>query len=130
MVLDTSALLALLLDEPDAERFRQAVDEDATRLVSAATLLETAIVIEARKGEAGGRELDLLVRTAEVEVVPVDADHVAEARRAYRRFGRGQHPAALNFGDVFAYALSRTSGEALLFKGGDFSQTDVARRLP
>ena len=130
MVLDTSALLALLLDEPEAERFRHAVDEDATRLVSAATLLETAVVIEARKGEAGGRELDLLVRTAEIELVPVDADQVAEARRAYRRYGRGRHPAALNFGDVFAYALSRTSDEALLFKGSDFAQTDVARRLP
>jgi ribonuclease VapC len=128
MVLDTSALLALLLDEPEAETFRTAVEEDATRLVSAATVLETAIVIETRKGEAGGRELDLLIHKAELEVVAVDADQVSEARRAYRRFGKGHHPAGLNFGDVFAYALTRTSGEPLLFKGDDFAKTDVARR--
>jgi len=127
MVLDTSALLALLLDEPEAEEFRAAVEEDATRLVSAATLLETAVVIEARKGEPGGRELDALIRTADVVVVPVDADHVSEARRAYRRFGKGRHAAALNFGDLFAYALARTAGEPLLFKGNDFAKTDVGR---
>ncbi len=127
MVLDTSALLALLLDEPEAEEFRAAVEEDPTRLVSAATLLETALVIEARKGEPGGRALDALVQKAEVVVVPVDAEHVAEARRAYRRFGKGRHAAGLNFGDVFAYALARASGEALLFKGDDFARTDVGR---
>jgi ribonuclease VapC len=127
MVLDTSALLALLLDEPDAEAFRVALEDAETRLVSAATLLESALVIEARKGEPGGRELDLLLHKAEIAVVPVDADQVAEARRAYRRFGKGHHAAGLNFGDVFAYALARTSGEPLLFKGDDFAKTDVAR---
>jgi ribonuclease VapC len=127
MVLDTSALLALLLDEPEAEEFRVAVEEDATRLVSAANLLEAALVIEARKGEPGGRELDALIQKAEVVVVPVDAEHVSEARRAHRRFGKGHHPAALNFGDVFAYALARTSGEPLLFKGDDFAKTDIRR---
>ena len=127
MVFDTSALLALLLDEPEAEDFRAAVEEDATRLVSAATLLETALVIEARKGEAGGRELDTLIQKAEVVVVPVDAEHVSEARRAYRRFGKGRHAAGLNFGDVFAYALARTAGEPLLFKGDDFAKTDIGR---
>jgi len=129
MVLDTSALLALLLDEPEAEDFRAAVEEDTTRLVSAATLLETALVIEARKGERGGQELDTLIQKAEVLVVPVDAEHVFEARRAYRRFGKGRHAAGLNFGDVFAYALARTAGEPLLFKGDDFAQTDVGRVL-
>jgi ribonuclease VapC len=127
MVLDTSALLALLLDEPEAEDFRVAVEEDTTRLVSAATLLETALVIEARKGEPGGRELDTLIQKAEVVVVPVDAEHVSEARRAYRRFGKGRHIAGLNFGDVFAYALARTAGEPLLFKGDDFARTDIGR---
>jgi ribonuclease VapC len=127
MVLDTSGLLALLLNEPEAEEFRAAVEEDATRLVSAATLLETALVIEARKGEPGGRELDALIQKAEVVVVPVDTEHVAEARRAYRRFGKGRHAAGLNFGDLFAYALARTSGEALLFKGNDFAKTDIGR---
>jgi ribonuclease VapC len=127
MVLDTSVLLALLLDEAEAEDFRAAVEEDTTRLVSAATLLETALVIEARKGELGGRELDTLIQKAEVVVVPVDAEHVSEARRAYRRFGKGRHAAGLNFGDVFAYALARTAGEPLLFKGDDFAKTDIGR---
>jgi len=128
MVLDTSALLAMLLNEPEAEGFRRAVDEDPTRLLSAATLLETAIVIEAKKGDAGGRELDLLLVKANVDIVSVDADQVIEARRAYRRYGKGRHGAGLNFGDVFAYALSRTAGEPLLFKGDGFAKTDVARR--
>ena len=127
MVLDTSALLALLLDEPEAEEFRVAVEEDLTRLVSAATLLETAIVIEARKGELGGRELDALIQKADVVVVPVEAEHVSEARRAYRRFGKGHHAAGLNYGDLFAYALARTAGERLLFKGDDFTKTDIRR---
>lgn len=127
MVLDTSALLALLLDEPEAEDFRAAVEEDPARLVSAATLLETALVIESRKGQPGGRELDALLQTAEIEVVAVDREQVDEARRAWRRFGKGRHAAGLNFGDLFAYALSRTSGEPLLFKGDDFSRTDVQR---
>jgi ribonuclease VapC len=127
MVLDTSALLALLLDESEAEDFRIAVEEDTTRLVSAATLLETALVIEALKGEPGGRELDALIQKADVVVVPVDAEHVSEARRAYRRFGKGRHAAGLNFGDVFAYALARSAGEPLLFKGEDFAKTDIGR---
>jgi ribonuclease VapC len=129
MVLDTSALLALLLDEREAEAYRLALEDDPTRLVAAGTLLETALVIEARKGEAGGRELDLLIHKAEVVIVPTDTSQVAEARRAYRRFGRGRHPAGLNFGDLFAYALARTSGEPLLFKGDDFARTDIGRVL-
>lgn len=129
MVLDTSALVALLLDEPEAETFRVAVDDDETREVSAATLLETAIVIEAKKGEAGGRELDLLMHTAGITVIAVDAEQVAAARRAYRRFGKGRHAAGLNFGDLFAYALARTSGQPLLFKGDDFAKTDISRAV-
>ena len=130
MVLDTSAVLALLLDEPEAEEFRIAVEEDTTRLISAATLLETALVIEARKGEPGGRELDALIQKADVVVVPVDAEQASEARRAYRRFGKGRrHGAGLNFADLFAYALARVSGEPLLFKGDDFAKTDVGRVL-
>jgi ribonuclease VapC len=129
MVLDTSALLALLLLEPEAEGFRLALDDDATRLVSAANLLETSIVIEARKGVDAGRELDLLIQKAEIEVVPFDSDQVSEARRAYRRFGKGRHRAGLNFGDAFAYALARATGEPLLFKGEDFAKTDIGRVL-
>ncbi len=127
MVLDTSALMALLLDEPEAESFRLALELDAVRLVSSATLLETALVIETRKGEAGGRELDLLIHKADIMVVPADEAQVSEARRAFRRFGKGRHPAALNYGDLFAYALAHTSGEPLLFKGEDFAKTDIAR---
>jgi ribonuclease VapC len=127
MVIDTSALLALLLDEPEAEEFRGAVEDDTTRLVSAATFLETALIIELRKGEPGGRELDLLIQKAEIEIVPVDETHVSEARKAYRRFGKGRHAAGLNFGDLFSYALARVSGEPLLFKGDDFTRTDIRR---
>jgi ribonuclease VapC len=127
MVLDTSALLALLLAEPEAEAFRLALEDDTTRLISAATLLETAIVIETRKGADGGRELDLLIHKAGMEIVPFDSDQVAEARRAYRRFGKGRHAVGLNLGDAFAYALARTSGEPLLFKGEDFARTDIGR---
>lgn len=127
MVLDTSALLALLLDEQEADAFRIAVEEDPRRLVSAGTLIETAIVIEARKGVAGGRELDVLMQKADIEVVPVDAEQAAEARRAFRRFGRGRHAAGLNYGDTFAYALARVTDEPLLFTGDDFGRTDVRR---
>ena len=127
MVLDTSALLALLLDEPEAEDFRTALELDEVRLVSAATLLEAAIVIESRKGDAASRELDRLIDKAAVSVIAVDLDQIEEARRAWRRFGRGRHEAGLNYGDLFSYALSRTSGEPLLFKGEDFRRTDVAR---
>jgi ribonuclease VapC len=125
MVLDTSAMLAVLLNEPDADAFRRAIEADPVRLLSAATLLETAIVIEARVGDAGGRELDLLVHKAAIEVVAVDAGQADVARHAYRRFGKGRHVAGLNYGDCFAYALSQSVGEPLLFKGDDFSQTDV-----
>jgi len=127
MVIDTSALLALLLDEPEAEDLRTALELDEVRLVSAATLLETAIVIESRKGDAAGRELDRLIDKAAIDVVAIDADQVDEARRAWRRFGRGRHEAGLNYGDLFSYALSRASGEPLLFKGDDFRRTDVSR---
>ena len=125
MVLDTSALLVVLLNEPDAPAFRLAIEADPVRLVSAATLVETAIVIEARVGEAGGRELDLLVHKASIEIVAVDAEHADIARHAYRQFGEGRHAAGLNYGDCFSYALAHAAGEPLLFRGNDFSQTDI-----
>ncbi|MBK7974087.1 MAG: type II toxin-antitoxin system VapC family toxin [Deltaproteobacteria bacterium] len=127
MVLDTSALIALLLGEREAPTFRAALEADVVRLVSAANLLESAMVIETRLGEQGGRELDLLIQVAELEVVPVDSAQVAAARQAFRRFGKGRHPPGLNFGDCFAYALAVTTGEPLLFKGSDFAATDVLR---
>ena len=127
MVLDSSTVIALLLEDPDADAIRLTIADSVTRLMSAATLLEAALVIENRYGEAGGRELDLLLSKLGIVIVPVDAEQIAEARKAWRRFGRGRHAAALNYGDLFSYALSRTSGEPLLFKGEDFARTDVAR---
>ena len=126
MVLDTSALLAILLDEPERRRFNELIEADPVRLISAANVLEAAIVLESRSGEAAGRELDLFLHRAKVEVTAVDGDQVEVARAAFRRFGKGRHLAGLNFGDCFAYALAVASGEPLLFKGSDFAQTDVA----
>jgi ribonuclease VapC len=127
MVIDTSALTAILLDESEAERIGIAIEEDPVRLLSAASLLETSIVIETRFGEVGGRELDLLVHRARIEIASVDAGLADVARAAFRKWGKGRHPAALNFGDCFYYALSKTSDEPLLFKGDDFGLTDVPR---
>jgi ribonuclease VapC len=125
MVIDTSALLAILFNEPAAEHFELALATDPVRLISAASVLEAAIVVEARLGEAGGRELDELLSTAQVTIMPFTTEHAAIARQAYRTYGKGRHPAGLNYGDCFSYALAKTSGETLLFKGDDFSQTDV-----
>lgn len=125
MVIDSSALIAVLCDEVEAPAIERAIAADGTRLMSAAILLETSIVIEHRYGEAGGRELDLLIHKAGIDVIPVDADQIEIARACWRRFGKGRHRARLNFGDCFAYALSRTSGEPLLSKGDDFVHTDL-----
>lgn len=131
MVIDTSALVAMLNDESDAERFEAAVEADHVRLMSTASYLETAIVIEARFGEPGGRELDLWLHRAAVDLVAVHADQADAARVAYRRYGKGRHRAGLNFGDCFSYALAKISGHPLLFKGDDFTHTDiVAVTLP
>ena len=125
MVIDTSALLAILFDEPLASEVEAAIEADPVRLLSAGSALETMIVIDARYGEPGGRELDLLIHRARLDVVPFDVEQVEAARRAHHRFGKGRHRAGLNFGDCFAYALARTSAEPLLFVGEDFSSTDV-----
>ena len=125
MVMDTSAVLAILWDEPERRRFNECIEADPKRLISAATVLEAALILEARSGEAAGRELDLFLHRAKVKLVPVDEDQVEIARAAYRRYGKGRHPAGLNYGDCFSYALAIATGEPLLFKGSDFSQTDV-----
>ena len=125
MVIDTSALVAIALDEPEAPEFERRIADASVRLISAATLLEAAMVIETRLGEAGGGELDLWLHKAGVEIVAVDAELADQARRAWRRFGKGRHPAGLNFGDCFSYALAALTREPLLFKGRDFSKTDV-----
>lgn len=125
MVIDTSALVALLCMEQEAPRLARALEADPHRLISAATWVETAIVIGARYGEAGGRELDLLGAKADLLIRDVDQQQAEFAREAWRRYGKGRHPAALNFGDCFSYALARATGEPLLFKGEDFSRTDI-----
>lgn len=126
MVLDTSALVAILGLEPESARIAAAIEHDPTRLISAATLVETGVFVEARYGPDGGRELDLLVAKAGLSVEAVTPEQAEIAREAWRRYGKGRHSAALNFGDCFSYALARATGEPLLFKGDDFSHTDVA----
>ena len=126
MVIDTSALIALLGMEPEAARLATAIEADSVRLLCSATLVEAGIVIEARYGPEGGRDLDLLVAKAGITIEPLNAEHAEAARAAWRRYGRGRHPANLNFGDCFSYALAKASGEPLLFKGEDFRQTDIA----
>ena len=125
MVIDSSAIIAVLLDEANAADIARAIEASSQRLLSAANLLEASIVIESRKGEAGGRELDLLIYRAAIEIVAVDQEQAELARIAWRRFGKGRHPAGLNYGDCFAYALARTRQLPLLFQGDDFSRTDI-----
>lgn len=125
MVIDTSAIIAMLTQEPKADRLLTAVEADRTRLVSAATVVEASLVLLGRYGEAGDAPLDRLLRSIGAEVVPVGEEHVVLARDGALRFGRGRHPAALNYGDCFSYALSVERGEPLLCVGDDFSQTDV-----
>jgi ribonuclease VapC len=129
MVIDTSALLAVLLQEADAGRVAAAIEAASPRLLSAASLLEASIVIESRKGDAGGRELDLLIYRAAIEIMAVDAGQAELARAAWRRFGKGRHPAGLNYGDCFAYALAKGRDLSLLYVGNDFALTDVACAL-
>ena len=126
MVIDTSAVIAILFGEEEAERFGTAIDNDPSRLMSAASVLEASLVVESELGEQGARELDFLLLKAGIETIPFNEEQLQVARYAFREYGKGRHPAGLNFGDCFSYALSRTTGEPLLFKGDDFSQTDVA----
>jgi ribonuclease VapC len=132
MVVDTSALMAIFIDEPDAAEFEDAIDADPMRLISMGTVLECSIVLEARFGEAGVREFDYLLHRLSFTLTPVDGEQMEWGRLAFRNYGKGRHRAGLNFGDCFAYGLSKVSGEPLLFKGDDFSRTDVraARSSP
>ena len=126
MVLDTSAIVAILLDEPEARDYGRRIEGDPKRLVSAASRIEATFVIEGRKGEAGRERLERFFRLTEAEIVPVTLEQAEIACAAFRRYGKGRHPAGLNLGDVFAYALAKVTGEPLLFKGDDFVRTDVA----
>ena len=125
MIIDTSAVVAILLAESDAARYERAISLAWPRRMSAVALLETTMVIEGRSGPDAGDDLDLFLQEADIELEPVTLEQVEAARRAWRRFGKGNHPAALDFGDCFAYALASTKREPLLFKGGDFARTDV-----
>jgi ribonuclease VapC len=130
VIVDSSALVAILRDEPEAEAFAQALDTAPRCLMSAASFLETAIVVDRSQSAIPGRRLDELIRELEIVIEPVTEEQAHIARQAYRDYGRGSfHPARLDFGDCFAYALARATGEPLLFKGDDFRHTDIASAL-
>ena len=123
--MDTSAVLAILFGEGDARRYAEALASASHCRMSAANYLEAAIVLEGRRSTSVGFELDLVMERTPIELVPVTVEQAQIARMAWRRFGKGNHPAGLNFGDCFAYALAESTGEPLLFKGGDFALTDI-----
>ena len=125
MIIDSSVICAILLNESGADHYEDAVIDADVRRMSAGSLLETAMVIEGRAGLSGGDELDAFIERHAIEIVPVTPEQVAVARRAWREFGKGNHPAALNLGDCLAYALSEMTREPLLYKGQDFTHTDV-----
>jgi ribonuclease VapC len=130
LIVDTSAIIAILRGEPDADRFVEAIGRATEVRVSAGTYVETAIVVDANRDPVLSGRLDDLLAVARVKIEPLTARHAEIARQAYRDFGKGSgHPAGLNLGDCFAYALARASDEPLLFKGNDFTQTDIASVL-
>ncbi|MFC0206557.1 type II toxin-antitoxin system VapC family toxin [Sphingobium terrigena] len=125
MILDTSALVAILYREPEATRFAQAIhDADACR-ISVASYVELSMVIESQLGPEGMRQAEAFFRRAGITIEPVTLDHGELARQAFLDFGKGRHKAGLNFGDCFSYALAKATGEPLLFKGNDFALTDI-----
>jgi ribonuclease VapC len=125
MVIDTSAFVAILFDEEERPSMVSAIVADDVRNVSSATLLETNMVVRKRAGSTAVRNLDLLLAKFGIEVCAFDAAQLAIAKDAFAMFGKGRHCARLNFGDLFAYALAKSQGEPLLFKGDDFAQTDI-----
>ncbi len=125
IAVDSSALVAIVLGEPELERFSAIMGREPS-VVCAASLMESAMVLESRQGPDAVQELRSALREARTEIVPVDEDLAWAAHGAWRRFGRGRHPASLNYGDCFSYALAKTLMVPLLFKGDDFAQTDVA----
>ena len=125
MVLDTSAVVAILQNEPERRKFNEAIEASESRSISTASFVECSMILESRYGADGVRDLDLFIAKAQVSLMPVDEEQADLARRAYRKFGKGRHPAGLNFGECFSYALSRALDLPLLFKGNDFNQTDV-----
>jgi len=131
VIIDTSALIAILRAEEDADAMAQAIENAPSRKISAANYLEAAVVIDASRDPIASRRFDELVDVAELRVEPVTHEQARIARDAHRDFGKGSgHKAGLNFGDCFAYALAKATGEALLFKGDDFGHTDITPALP
>jgi ribonuclease VapC len=126
MVVDSSAIVAVLEDEPERPSFARALARANDPLISAATLLESSIVMHRRSGDRGIEDLDDLLLSAGVRVAAVDVAQVHAARDAWLRYGKGRSPAGLNFGDCFSYALAQATGRPLLYKGDDFARTDVA----
>jgi len=126
MVIDTSAVIAILHDEPERRQFLDAVEGAAARLMSVATFVETSMVVEGRRGAQGLRLYDRLAQRLAIELVPVDVEQGQVARDAFSRYGRGRHPASLTLGDCFTYALASVASEPVLCKGDDFAQTDIA----
>lgn len=130
MILDSSAVLAVVFGEPELEAFARAIIAAPVCRISAASLFETSIIAESRAGHLAVRQCDSFFRNSRVSIEPVTEDHALIARQAYSDFGKGRHPAGLNFGDCFSYALAKSTGEPLLFKGDDFRQTDIQPALP
>lgn len=125
MIVDTSAIIAVLFDEKDAATYASAIAQAETCRMSAATFVEVSIVVEAQTKSSGSRQLDAFIRRAGITIEPVTEEHAHLARQAFTDFGKGRQPAGLNYGDCFSYALAKATGEPLLFKGKDFAKTDL-----
>jgi len=125
MVIDTSALVAILQDEPERQTFNELIGTAPSCCLSTASFVELSMIIESRFGPDGIRDLDLYMSKAGIRLIPVDEEQAILARKSFRDYGKGRHPAGLNFGDCFSYALAKSRGEPMLFKGEDFSKTDV-----
>ncbi|MBW6424920.1 type II toxin-antitoxin system VapC family toxin [Rhizobium sp. XQZ8] len=125
MVIDTSAIVAILRDEPQAERLERAIVSDPIRLIPATCVFEARMVMVSRRGEHALAEIDVWLSKIAAEIIPVDSELVDLATRAWLTYGKGRHPASLNFADCFSYALAKRADDALLFIGEDFNQTDI-----
>jgi ribonuclease VapC len=125
MVIDSSALVAIILEEPDASIYLSAIANTSTAMLSTATFVETSLVLLRRRKHDALTVLDIVISQLKIETVPVDHEQGLLAREAFLRFGKGRHKAGLNFGDCFSYALAKQTGEPILFKGNDFSKTDI-----
>jgi ribonuclease VapC len=125
MVIDTSALVAIFLNEPERNHFLEQIIQADKRLISAATVVEAGIVLEARQGPAVARDFDLFLHEAGLEIVSVDETQAAQARSSFRQYGKGRHPAGLNFGDCFTHALAVVSSEPILAKGDEFRRANL-----